>query len=181
MNDRDVQRRTPMNPKPMKSSAPHSMISRSLLAGACAIVAATMWTAAPVSAQNSDPASRVVEALNRGETDPEKLIGIITDQSRTPRPTAGTRVRTAERSDSSRGRVSRTDEFREAFNTIVQSPGNTLMRLRFAPDTELGERSYIQLISLEDGGHQKFTAQSLATWQNWSAIFNGDAVEVQLH
>jgi V8-like Glu-specific endopeptidase len=45
----------------------------------------------------------------------------------------------------------------------------------------LGERSYIVLTSLQDKGQQRLDARSLPQWNNSTAYFNGEAVEVELH
>lgn len=62
----------------------------------------------------------------------------------------------------------------------VRLPGASWIRLHFS-DYHLGQRSYITLSSMFDGDEQRFDARSLPDWYNWSAVFNGDEVEVWLH
>jgi len=45
---------------------------------------------------------------------------------------------------------------------------------------ELGRSSHLTLTAL-DGEEQRFDAKSLEDWYRWSAIFNGDEVEIVLH
>ena len=71
------------------------------------------------------------------------------------------------------------DEFVLAFGDVVQAPGASLMRLGFG-DTHLGDASYVVLTSLRDGESQHFTARSLPQWSNRSALFNGDALDLEL-
>jgi len=66
-----------------------------------------------------------------------------------------------------------------AFSTFVQSPDVNLIRVHFSA-FDLGEHSELRLMSVTDGAMQRFTHQSLEQWNGWSAIFNGDAVIVQL-
>lgn len=67
-----------------------------------------------------------------------------------------------------------------AFREVVRDPGVPWLQLRFK-DFNLGKRSYITITSLEDGAQQYHNAKTLADYRNWSALFNGDAVEVELH
>lgn len=62
----------------------------------------------------------------------------------------------------------------------IERMGTAWMRLRIG-DFHLGDGSFITTSSLLDGRMQKHTTASLADWENWTAIFNGDAVEVILH
>ena len=48
-------------------------------------------------------------------------------------------------------------------------------------DYNLGAQSYIVLRSLGDMDEQRLDARSLPTWQNKSALFNGDGLIVELH
>jgi len=66
-----------------------------------------------------------------------------------------------------------------AERQTIERMGTTWMRLRIG-EFHLGEGSYITTSSLFDGGTQRHTAESLAEWDRWTAIFNGDAVEVIL-
>jgi hypothetical protein len=65
------------------------------------------------------------------------------------------------------------------FSGIVRVDGVPWIRLQFA-EAHLDRGSYLQIRSLLDGGTQLLDATSLAEWQNTSAFFNGEAVEVQL-
>jgi V8-like Glu-specific endopeptidase len=65
------------------------------------------------------------------------------------------------------------------YATIIRNEGSQLMRVHFDA-FELGDASEIHLMSLADGGWQRFTASSLAEWNGWSVIFNGDAILVEL-
>ena len=67
-----------------------------------------------------------------------------------------------------------------AFTQIVQVPGAVWLRLHFS-GYRLGARSYLTITSLQDGGRQRLDARSMVPWQSSSAIFNGDAVVVELH
>ncbi len=66
-----------------------------------------------------------------------------------------------------------------AFHGVVRSPGAPWLRLRFS-DHNLGKSSYITITSLLDGDRQRLDAEALKIWQNSSAFFNGDAVDVEL-
>jgi len=69
---------------------------------------------------------------------------------------------------------------RMADRQTIERVGTDWMRLRIG-DFQLGEGSDITVSSLLDGGTQRHTAATLAEWDNWTAVFNGDAVEVVLH
>ena len=155
--------------------------TNSLRLPSCLIAfAASTMVAASAPAQDSSAAARIVDAINNGITDPELLVQIMTEAGKARRPD-GLRFRRENHAVNTGAVANRSDEFKQSFTTIVQSPGTRLMRLHFSPATSLGEKSYIQLISHEDGGNQKFTSSSLANWEYWSAIFNGSSVELQLH
>jgi hypothetical protein len=47
-------------------------------------------------------------------------------------------------------------------------------------DYNLGERSYLIITSLYDGKWQRLDATSIIQWSNYSAYFNGSAVEIKL-
>jgi V8-like Glu-specific endopeptidase len=53
------------------------------------------------------------------------------------------------------------------------------LQLHFS-DLNLGNESYIIIKSLYDGHWQKLDAYSMKQWQNYSAFFNGNAVEIRL-
>ncbi len=69
---------------------------------------------------------------------------------------------------------------RSAFRDVVTSPGAAWMRI-FLVDHNLGAESYVTFTSLQDGGVQRLDARSMKHWNNATAAFNGDAVEVELH
>lgn len=62
----------------------------------------------------------------------------------------------------------------------VQALGASWVRLHIG-DHDLGHASYLTLTSLSDGQEQRLDEKSLVDWYQWSAKFNGDAVEVALH
>ncbi len=66
------------------------------------------------------------------------------------------------------------------FRRVVRVPGVPWLRLYFS-DYNLGERSFITITSLKDGGYQRHDTKSLPQWGNASAYFNGDAVRIELH
>ncbi len=67
----------------------------------------------------------------------------------------------------------------EAYSAVVEVPGAPWLRLSFS-DLALGTGSYLTVASRQDGAEQRLDAAALARWQNTSAYFNGDAVEVKL-
>lgn len=67
-----------------------------------------------------------------------------------------------------------------AERQIIERMGTNWMRLRIG-EFQLGEGSYITTSSLLDGRTQRHTAATLIEWDHWTAVFNGDAVEVILH
>jgi len=69
---------------------------------------------------------------------------------------------------------------RVAYREVIERPFAPWMRVRFGGH-DLGKESYITVMSMFDGRMQHHTASTLAEWENWSAIFNGDAIEVELH
>ncbi|MCH7975095.1 MAG: hypothetical protein IIC18_00895, partial [Bacteroidetes bacterium] len=69
---------------------------------------------------------------------------------------------------------------RVVYSTIIKVPGAPWLRLHFS-DVELGANSYITVTSLFDQAQQDLDADALAQWQNTSAYFNGDALEITLH
>jgi hypothetical protein len=54
------------------------------------------------------------------------------------------------------------------------------MRLHFS-DYNLGNQSYITLTSQKDGSRQILNAEKLEQWKGSSALFNGDAVDIELY
>lgn len=69
---------------------------------------------------------------------------------------------------------------RLAEKHVVRAPSAPWVRLIFG-DVNLGSESRITIISLHDGARQDLNTRTLREWQNTSAYFNGDAVEVQIH
>ncbi len=67
----------------------------------------------------------------------------------------------------------------EAYSAVVEVPDAPWLRLAFS-DAALGTGSYLTVTSLQDGAVQHLDAAALAQWENTSAYFNGDAVEVKL-
>jgi hypothetical protein len=63
---------------------------------------------------------------------------------------------------------------------VVQAENAPWLRLHIS-DYNLGEKSYLTITSLQDGGRQRLDAGTLPQWLNATAFFNGDAVEVELH
>jgi V8-like Glu-specific endopeptidase len=73
-----------------------------------------------------------------------------------------------------------TQGFVSMFVGAVESPGAPTIRLRIG-EYNLGHSSYVTLTSVADGDVQRFDAKSIPQSYNWSAVFNGDSVEVDLH
>lgn len=69
---------------------------------------------------------------------------------------------------------------RLAFRTTVQIPAAMWLRVLFE-DYQLGEASFITLVSAQDGSRQQLDAVSLRQWHGRSAFFNGGRVDVELH
>lgn len=61
---------------------------------------------------------------------------------------------------------------------IVSARGAVSMQLRFA-NVQLGSASYITITSLEDGNSQLLNSENIG--ENYSAMFNGDRVEVAIY
>ncbi len=66
------------------------------------------------------------------------------------------------------------------FRQLIQIPGAVSLRLHFS-EYELGRKSYLTITSLQDGGDQQLDSRTLPQWENATAVFNGDAVEIELH
>src|SRR5262245_23668000 len=77
-----------------------------------------------------------------------------------------------------RGPVGLGTETFTAVREVVRAPGAPWIRLRFG-GYHLGARSFITVTSLQDGATQRLNAGTLAQWKNTTALFNGDAAEVQ--
>jgi V8-like Glu-specific endopeptidase len=74
---------------------------------------------------------------------------------------------------------SSTDE-KVVFVGTAESPGAATIRLHIS-DYDLGAASYLTLVSLADGDVQRLDGRTIPESYDWSALFNGDAVDVQLH
>lgn len=74
----------------------------------------------------------------------------------------------------------KTMEFQTEIVGIVEFPETPNIRVRIA-DYDLGKQSYMTLESLADGETQRLDETSIRDSYQWSAIFNGGAVEVALH
>jgi len=66
-----------------------------------------------------------------------------------------------------------------AYKNKVQIPGVSWLRLYFR-SVSLSSHSYILITSLKDSAQQHFSSTTISQWQNTSAYFNGDAVELEL-
>lgn len=69
---------------------------------------------------------------------------------------------------------------REVFRQLIERPGTRWMRAQIG-EHHLGEESYITIMSLQNGRMQHHSASTLPEWNNWTAFFNGDAIEIALH
>ena len=67
----------------------------------------------------------------------------------------------------------------KVFSGTVQFDNIPWLQLHFS-NANLGNESYIIITSLKDGYWQRLDAVSIEQWNNFSAFFNGDAVEIQL-
>lgn len=65
------------------------------------------------------------------------------------------------------------------FRDVLVFPDTPWIRLHFS-DHNLGQASYVVLTSLLDGGQQRLDVKGMLDWSNASAIFRGDAVDLQL-
>ena len=66
-----------------------------------------------------------------------------------------------------------------AYDKVIEAPDSDWMRLYFA-DVMLNEGSAIIVTSLLDGESQRLDADSMDTWRNTTAYFNGSAVRIEL-
>ncbi len=74
---------------------------------------------------------------------------------------------------------SKEEPFEKVSIRTVRADGPWL-RL-FFKDCELGKNSYLKIRSHKDGAVQRLDATALKNWNNSSAFFNGQAVDVSLH
>lgn len=66
-----------------------------------------------------------------------------------------------------------------AFSTLAKSLDAPWLQVNFG-ETNLGRTSYVRLTSVSDGAVQNLDADTLAAWHNQSAMFNGDAIKIDL-
>jgi len=72
------------------------------------------------------------------------------------------------------------EDFTTPFRDVVQVPDAPWLRLHIESHS-LGPESYVIFTSLEDGGSQRLDAERISQWDNFTAYFNGNAVEIELH
>jgi len=72
------------------------------------------------------------------------------------------------------------ETFTLPFREVVLVPDAPWLRLHIE-DHNLGPHSFITVTSLEDGGFQRLDAEEISRWENFTAYFNGDVVEIELH
>lgn len=66
------------------------------------------------------------------------------------------------------------------YQDFIQISDAPWSRLYFGK-CDLGRRSFIKITSLEDGERQHLNSTTLKQWYNTSALFNGDALKVELY
>ena len=66
------------------------------------------------------------------------------------------------------------------FRQTIHIPDAISLRLHFS-EYELGRKSYLTITSLKDGGDQRLDSRTLPQWEDATAVFNGDTVEIELH
>lgn len=66
------------------------------------------------------------------------------------------------------------------FRQVIKVPGAISLRLHFS-EYDLGRASYLTITSLQDGGQQRLDSRSLPKWEDATAVFNGDAIEIEMH
>lgn len=71
-------------------------------------------------------------------------------------------------------------DFSLVYSEVIKIDRAPWMRLLFG-SFNLGHHSFLTITSLKDGGTQKLTSETLKQWNNGSAFFNGDAVEICVH
>lgn len=69
---------------------------------------------------------------------------------------------------------------RVVWRETIRQPETPWIRLEFGR-VDLGRSSTLVIRSVEDGDEQVLDATTLGYWENRSAYFNGDAVEIELH
>jgi V8-like Glu-specific endopeptidase len=71
------------------------------------------------------------------------------------------------------------ESLERVFRDRIVAPGAYWLRLHFS-DYELGEGSFVRIVSLVEEAEQVLRGKDLPHWGHSSAYFNGDAVEVEL-
>ena len=66
------------------------------------------------------------------------------------------------------------------FHEEIRVPGAMWLQVRFG-NYELGSKSYVTIRGLKDNAEQRLTAKTMSQAYGLSAIFNGEAVDVDLH
>lgn len=97
-----------------------------------------------------------------------------------PAPFPSRTVPFASNADRFRGAIGPEAEDFTASRQVVRIPGAFWLQLRIG-DHNLGAESYITVTSLKDDEQQRLDAKGLRLWQNQTAMFNGGALEVELH
>jgi V8-like Glu-specific endopeptidase len=72
-----------------------------------------------------------------------------------------------------------TGETQERVIGVLRIPGASVLRIPLS-GAVLGKASKVRFVSLRDGQSQTLDAAQLAMWGNASALFNGDAVRVEV-
>lgn len=67
-----------------------------------------------------------------------------------------------------------------AYEETVRAEGAPWVQLKFGAH-QLGKRSVVEVMSIEDGGRQLLDSKRMAQWRGISAAFNGEAVRVRLY
>lgn len=66
------------------------------------------------------------------------------------------------------------------FSQTIHIQDAIWLRLHFS-EYNLGRNSYLTITSLQDGGDQRLDSRSLPQWENSTAVFNGDAITIELN
>lgn len=66
------------------------------------------------------------------------------------------------------------------FRETIVGPEAHWIRLKFR-EYHLGQESFVLIRSLTEDSEQRLTAEGLANWQQKTAYFNGNSLEVELH
>ncbi len=68
----------------------------------------------------------------------------------------------------------------KTFTAVIEEPNAPWLQLHFE-DFELGNNSYIRIVSKEDGYYQVLDNNSIKQWNKTSAFFNGDEIVLELY